>query len=242
MIVLYSEDRQDCNNDLRTMKELMRRIALIIEGKTKTQHLEFEPNNAVYQHHRICGASWKNKLSKEPGERLKRTTLIRDIATELLLEKIVAFHVDGDVDWAQRKNSGVWKEWVRFKRDICNIISNGHGAQYVKKIMLILPFYSIESWAYSNGGMLSTIVVKNGNRIKDKRKIASWKMSDLDEIKKIKEAITIGDKWNHELISDKNFNANALYRLKKSFYYTVERVRNNNDFVSLIRSTVVRPY
>src|SRR5690606_38611614 len=92
------------------------------------------------------------------SQRLRRS-LLRAVATELALGKVVFFHVDADVTWAERVRGceNLNEHWPRFCGDVLarGSVSKHEAvprdlAALEQVLILAMPFFELESWAFAN--------------------------------------------------------------------------------------------
>jgi hypothetical protein len=221
---LYSEDRADAEQGFAVLEHVVRGMLRLVEARVKTNHIAFKPVGRG-----IPGSYWKAARSKEIGARQKRTTLLQDIATELLRGHIVFFHVDGDCTWAESRRASVWDELKRFRRDLCAVSARAQSGHLDEKVLgdtflAVIPFYSIESWTYASTEHLRLLA----RDPKELERIAEWAadLGQLDEIPHIKKSLpSIEDRANLELA--RHIPAAELCAIDKSYADTVKRVRGS---------------
>jgi hypothetical protein len=214
---LYSEDGADPERE--TLKRIVLGMLRLVEEHVKTNHIDFKPVARD-----IPGSYWMEKKDKT-GAQQKRRDLLRAVATELLLGRVMFFHVDGDRTWAERKTAPVWRELERFRRDLPNAAAGARNAKLDENIVkeafiAVVPFYSIESWIYACTEHLRQRTNDPGAL----ERIAEWAadLGKLDEVPKIKLTLSIQDQCNHELAP--HIPAARLRDARKSYADTVERV------------------
>jgi hypothetical protein len=220
---LYSEDRADARRNFGALEQIVRGMLLLVEGEARIKRITFRPVGRG-----ISGSYWKAARSKEIGVRQKRTTLLQEIATELVRGHVVFFHVDGDCIWKEQKRAPVWGELDRFRRDLRAVaahaqIGNLDESALKEAFLAVVPFYSIESWIYACTEQLR----QRTNDPGELERIAEWAadLRKLDEVPKIKLALSIQDQCNHELAP--HVPAARLRAARKSYADTVERVRKS---------------
>ena len=236
---LYSEDRADAKRDFAALEQIVLGMLRLVEEHAKLKLVAFQ---AVARG--VSGSYWKTKKSKDIGARLKRTTLLQEIATELRRGRVLFFHVDGDCAWKQSKRAPVWDELDRFRRDLLTVSRQVPGSSIDESLLAhafiaVVPFYSIESWAYASTEHLRTLT----SDARELERIAGWAadLGTLDETPGIKDALpSIQDRYNHELARD--IPAAALHALGKSYADTVERVRASELVRAGLAETVRRAW
>lgn len=237
---LYSEDLADARQGFRTLEQIVRGMLVLIEDRAKTNHLKFSPVARD-----ISGTYWKvTTRRKDVGAQQKRRDLVRAIATELRLGRVVLFHVDGDCRWSERKGAQVWDELARFRRDLLTVARQAPGSDIDESLLAhafiaVVPFYSIESWTYASTEHLCTLT----RDAKELERIAGWAgdLGRLDEIPGIKDALpSIQDRHNHVLA--RRIPGAALHALGKSYADTVARVRASEIVRAGLAGAVQRPW
>lgn len=236
---LYSEDSADAKRDFGTLEQIVRGMLLLIEEHAKVKRITCRPVARG-----ISGSYWKAARSKEVGTRQKRTTLMQNIATELVRGHVVFFHVDGDCIWKEHKRAPVWGELERFRRDLRAVAAHAQIGNLDENVVedafiAVVPFYSIESWIFACTEELR----QRTSDAKELERIAKWAadLGELDEVPKIKlELRSIQDRCNHELA--RHIPAAALCAAGKSYTDTVERVRKSSRVLAGLAETLQRDW
>lgn len=226
-VALYSEDRSDADGDFAVLRELVYGMLQQIVPDLKTNHVTLEPAQPVRKE-RISGSYWKVTNRGEAGAQERRRRLIRDVAAALRLGRVVVFHVDADEVWAARASCrNIGEHWPHFFRDVQTTLRNaGHVVKDVELGHILIeavPFWEIESWTFANTARLREIVSKP----QDAEMVATWEgdLRALDEIENIKDALSIGDAHNGDLVQRKRgFPAAALIAAGKSYAAVVRRL------------------
>lgn len=236
---LYSEDRADAKRDFGVLQQIVGGMLRFIEAHTKLHYIEFRPVARG-----VSGSYWKARKSKDVGVRLKRTTLLQEIATELLRGRVMFFHVDGDCAWKQHKRAPVRDELARFRQDLLRVARQAPDSNIDESLLddifiAVVPFYSIESWLYASTEHLRTLT----RDARELERIAGWAadLGELDETPAIKLALpSIQDLHNHELAQ--HIPAATLDALGKSYTDTIERVRGSKRIEAGLAETVRRTW
>lgn len=237
---LYSEDLADARQKFGTLEQIVRDMLVFVEERVKTNHLKFSPVARD-----ISGTYWKvTKKSEDVGAQQKRRDLLRAIATELRLGRVVLFHVDGDDTWSKREGAEVCAHLERFRRDLLTADRQVPGSNLDERLLEhafieVIPFYSIESWTYASTGHLRTLT----RDAKELERIDGWAaaLGDLDEVPRIKQELpSILDQHNRELAQ--RIPAAALHAIDKSYTATVERVRASDLIRAGLAETLQRPW
>jgi hypothetical protein len=235
---LYSEDSADAKRDFGALEQIVRGMLLLVEEHARARRIDFKPIAG-----RVSGPCWKSARSKEVGTRQKRTTLLQNIATELVRGHVVFFHVDGDCIWKEHKRAPVRGELERFRRDLRAVAAHAQIGSLDESILddafiAVVPFYSIESWLYACTEQLCL----RTSDAKELERIAEWAadLRKLDEVPKIKRELSIQDRCNHELAP--HIPAAALCAAGKSYADTVERVRKSARVQAGLAETLRRDW
>jgi hypothetical protein len=217
---LYSEDGADASRD--TLEQIVRGMLRLVEEHVKTNHIDFKPLGRY-----ITGSHWKvTSQSKDTGVQQKRRDLLKEIATELILERVVFFHVDGDCTWAENEQAEVRRHLEQFRQDLPRADPQARldASTVDKEFIEVIPFYSIESWLYACTERLCT----HTSHATELGRIAEWAadLRKLDEVREIKDVLpSIKNRHNHELA--RHIPAAALCAADKSYAKAVERVRGS---------------
>lgn len=228
---LYSEDRADAGQDFAVLHELLLGMLQQLEPGLKTNHIKIEPAQPVRKE-RVCGSFWKERPSARPGAQESRRRLIKDVAAAIRLGRLVFFHVDADAVWAERarcEHAGV--HWPRFVHDVLTVLRNAGAvierAELDHVLILAMPFWEIESWAYANVARLREILAEPG----DLAALARWQddLGQLDEIADIKDCLSIRDARTLELVKRAHgFPADGLVAAGRSYAAVVTRLRDSS--------------
>lgn len=244
--VLYSEDRADANQDFTVLREVLLGMLKYLQADLKTNHVLITPVQPILKQ-RICGSYWKvTAKTTDPGAQRYRRELIRAVATEIRLGRVVFFHVDADEVWGQRdKCSHACEHWPRFWRDVQTMLNQSATsdmpAPIEQSLVLAMPFYEMESWAFANTSHLRRIVVEQA----DIAALAVWEtdLSRLDEIEHTKDILTIGDRCNAELVQIKNgFPVAMLAEIPGSYAATLDRLRRSEIVTRGLLDAANRPF
>lgn len=225
MFSLYSEDASDSRTGCESIKYILISMCQHIEPRIQTHKLVIEP---VPNCEKINGTYWKTTTKADGASQERRRRLIEMISTEIKQKKVVVFHVDGDTTWSQIGSSVNASEIVRFKSGISSVLqmSRGGFSENLDHCFIVfMPFYSIESWAYSNTKHLINIVQQG-----EKAKVIDWEqnLSMLDELSQVKNELSIGSTKNSELFKNKStFPILAQIQLEKSYYISFTNLSNS---------------
>jgi len=250
-ITLYSEDRNDSKNGLRSLKKITNKIILKINPESKTNHVNMLP---LDESEGVNGSVWKCTNSAELGDQKRRKELINHIATELKLNKYVVFHVDGDTVWSQKNSAEVFEKKELFLRAVKDALTTSYKPKVktplsgneaddtIKNLFFLIPFYSIESWAYANKDKLIEFLPPRGNMSFDEKLVVDSPIQELDEISQIKDKTSIKDSANYELFNDSGWPRDELYNVQKSFYAVIEEMKQNSNLLADLQKTADQPF
>lgn len=235
--LLISEDRSDDALDiLETLAKGMLRD--VCSGcSTAPSRMRFDPVQGEARKAAIAN----RMASRKERSRQERVTLRRAIATTLASPRgFVLYHMDADVVWAKRKESAAparFAKWVELPVRQLLIDKKQDAEELLTKLLLVCPFYSIESWLYQNGRVAKRLCVgKCGG--KHSERIGEWEANRrlLDEVDRPKEAICLGDEYNGRLARDA-FPFRDVIGAGKSLAATVGRMKGCKELVQALEST-----
>ena len=225
---LYSEDRADADRDFAVLHAILFGMLQHLCPALKTNHIKVDPAQPVRKE-RVCGSFWKEKPGSRPGSQEHRRRLIRDVATAVKRGQVVFFHVDADAVWAARARcANACEHWPLFSRDVLAVLhrvgSSVRPDELEHALILAMPFWEIESWAFANVARLREIL----SDPKDREVLARWEedLTRLDEIADIKDELSIRDRHTLELVQRKHdFPAAALVAADRSYAAVVGRLQ-----------------
>lgn len=248
--VLYSEDRADAERDFSLLREVLFGMLKLVCPEVKTNHVQALPVRPVNKQ-RICGSFWKvGKSSRDAGAQQIRRELIRAVAAELSLGRVVFFHVDADAVYAARgrcENAGV--HWPRFQQDVGRALLSGKAAvsgaaedpRLAEALILAMPYFEMESWVFANVDCLRSILTREH----DLAALSRWAddLAALDEIADIKDVLALPQADKQTLVEGRRgFPGRALLAVDKSYARTVERLRGSPVVMRGLAAAAQRPY
>lgn len=236
--VLYTED--SAVQSLETIGHLLRSMLKQVCSPVKLNHVEIEP--VLPPAERVSGSLWKSSERSRDSQR-RRRLLIRAVARALELGKVVFFHVDADAIWLRFEDcENLQRHWPRFCADVLAAWGvNKDRSQLEQLLILAMPFYELESWAFANTRRLREILTEPD----DLAAFARWEgdLGALDEIADIKEVLSIRDGHNRELVQTRHgFPAAALDAVGKSYAATIARLRASEVVQGGLETAAARPY
>jgi hypothetical protein len=240
-ILLLSEDG---SKDARpTLEALVKKMLRLVDGQCRTNALRFEPPDEAVATI-VGGNRWK---STNPRDHQKIVALVRTLATKLAEQPpgFVMFHVDGDCRWSERDRS---RTPTQFRQSIAarvrDLLSDKHRdwtsseIDYcMKRLLLLVPFYSIEAWTYQNTRRARELCHKHhGGRDADRFEAWERDRASLDEVEKPKEQTCLASKHNRDL-AERAFPHVEAHDAGRSFRTAVDALRACQDLRDALRAT-----
>ncbi len=183
---------------------LSRRMLRYLDEYTQTHRIAFEPASDSAR------AACRANLWKSARHRRQQVDLVQTIATKLAEDRpsgFVFFHVDGDTVWSRRATSENRDTFQSLIRDRVGQIlresksyDEGELDDRIARLVLLMPFYSIESWLYQNTKQAIELCHKHyGGR--DVARFTEWATDRraLDEVHQPKDAVCLGGQCNQQL-------------------------------------------
>lgn len=218
-----------------TLAHLVRRMSLLVEptfatNRLKTLRQQDAEERLAAQPHR-----WH---SRDPKDRLFVKKLARTIAADLLADRFVLVHADGDTTWSNRPSP----HESSFRENLTPVVhealapehpqprSPRHSAttmatrsneairRYLGRLILIMPYYTLEAWLYQNTDVALRLCQEKYQG-RDVRKFLDWQndRAKLDEGGAEDLRVCLGKKHNLELASS-GYPAGAVYDARASFH------------------------
>lgn len=256
VIQLYTEDSRDTTRGCATLQEVVLGLLVHIRPDLKTNHVAMRPVHEAPER-RVSGAYWKAKPQVSgPGAQDRRTLLIQDIVTALRRGHIVIFHVDGDDRWlVDGQHAEVWRHLARLCSDLKrSVFDPSLGRSPLSKEVALehvfipaVPFYSMESWAYANTGLLRALLDgSDPNYASDLGFIEQWEADpgQRDDTLRIKdETLRVRDEMNEQLVKrSRGFPCAELVALGKSYAATRHRLAESPQIQRGLAEAAARPY
>lgn len=231
ILVLTEDSGQD---GFATMQAFVVAILRSIAPTAQIDLIDIEPTEDANALRSMRGNRWMDE--KTPDSHYYRTTLIQSIATKLGEGGLVVFHCDGDTSWKKRKESTkkvkfgkLMEAGIRARlRDNAKLTPKAIDAA-MKRLLIVLPHYSIESWLYQNTEEAIRIC-RAHYAGKDAAKFQAWEAqrTQLDEELKPKDAVCLKDKHNHALATT-NFPFDVAVAVGKSLKQAVAQFEACTD-------------
>lgn len=231
-IMILTEDGSKQGFD--TLRALTREIVRVLDPLANRSVVKITPPSDRAAQLGAQATRWK---STSPRDRVHQVALRSEIASQLQQGHYVFLHVDGDRAWADRATSENRAKLDAFvTRPVANLLrgprrrggtppSEEEAASMLRKLVFLVPFYSIEAWTYQNLAAARRICVEqhDGQHLEV---FARW--SDdrglLDEIGKVKEECCLRDQHNAELAAD-HFPTREVVEVGKSFAACIDEIR-----------------
>jgi hypothetical protein len=202
ILVLTEDSGRD---GFATLRSLVLTIIQKIAPNAQLDLVEIAPTEDDNVLRSMRGNRWMDEKTSESHH--YRTTLIQSIATTLGEGGFVIFHCDGDTSWKKRKESTKRSKFGRLiepgiRARLCDAVklTPTKIEAAMKRVLIVVPHYSIESWLYQNTEEAIRIC-HTQYAGKDVAQFESWAADrkQLDEVLKPKEAVCLKDKHNHVL-------------------------------------------
>ena len=179
----------------------------------------------------VHGNIWK---SRKPRDRQKRLDLMEALVGDVLSGGFVVFHIDADQIWARRQQCLNLTQFADFVAEMCRNYSDARFPNrtperlreaFERRLIVIVPYYSIESWLYQSTER-AVAICDEQYRGKDRGHFAAWGQDRrlLDEEPQPKDRFALGDRHNREL-AEAGIPVHGLEEAGKSFAQAVARFR-----------------
>lgn len=222
-----------------TWTALLRRMCRIVDGSCDTGPEVFvveTPEPSAMQV--MSGNGWREKTSHR-----RMVEFWRTIAEQLGGEKIVIFHVDGDVPWSRRKDSlnvaAVEKIVLRRLRDTLEDVLNCAPAEIDARMQFFVavhPFREIEAWLFHNFDELRRICARRGMPVPARVDVWEAQGEALEEEEHPKERMPFKAEHNRDL-AENAFPADRLHSLGSSFHAAVRALEQCAPLRRALEST-----
>lgn len=242
-ILLLTEDSGD--GGFETIEALVQEILRKVVPDARLDKVEMEPTEDGRALRSMRGNYWMGEDRSGEAEFYRRD-LIRSIATKLGEGGFVVFHCDGDQPWKKRKKSEKSKKFGKLMEPGIRRLLH-EGAKFapraidtaMKRLLLVIPYYSIESWLFQNTDE-ATRICHHHYAGRDADKFAEWaaERARLDEVEKPKEAVCLKNKHNHGLATA-NFPFDVVYDVGKSLKQAVAEFERCDELHAALEATAV---
>lgn len=231
ILVLTEDSGQD---GFATIQAFVMAILQKIAPNVRLELIDIEPTEDANALRSMRGNRWMDE--KTSDSHYYRTTLIQSIATKLGEGGFVVFHCDGDTSWKKRNDSTkktkfgkLMEPGIRARlRDTVRLTPKNIDAA-MKRVLIMLPHYSIESWLYQNTDVAIRIC-RAQYAGKDVAQFEVWaaERKRLDEEDKPKDTVCLKDKHNHALATT-NYPFDVAVAVGKSFKQAVGQFEECSD-------------
>lgn len=227
-----------------TVQGLVREMLKLLVPSVRMNRVDFKPLAEEGARRAMQANNWK---SGKPLYEQARRLLIRSIITELLKPQgFVLYHIDGDVPWSRHDTS----ENVRkFLECMFPPIEAGVRSQRplevemrMKRLRLLVPFYSIESWLYQHTVEARRLCAEEGCG-RCQSRLAEWEAdrASLDDVLKPKTTtLCLEGRFNKQL-AGAGFPADEVFKANASFARAVEELMDCNDLTAALERTWATP-
>ncbi len=176
----------------------------------------------------------------------RRVDLVKKLATDLVegdLPRLVLWHVDGDTAWSQRRTASRVANWqTQIEAPVRAQLLRHFGdevkvGQLMERLILVVPYYSIESWLYQNLDECERIAVDfPGDRSALKRQLQAWRSdrAALDEVTQLKDRCRLGDEFNKPL-AEKGWPIREVVAVGASFAALVEALQGRPHLLTVLQ-------
>lgn len=235
-----------------TILAVVKRMLQLVVPDYQTHRLGFEPKDPQAQA-ALQGTGWKNK-SKDPKAQFDRTMALRVIATKLgRKDGFVLFHIDGDRTWNERKSSenvALFKERVieSVRKIFIQLLLNSaqDAEAKLRRLLPVVPFYSIESWLYQHTEVAIRLC-RDNYQDRDIAKFKEWSQTRtaLDDIaqpkgsKTSEPVVCLRDRHNLECAGP-GYPAQAVFAADRSYAACVRDLQACAELRALLDATAGR--
>lgn len=231
-----------------TVRALAKEMLKLLVPGVQTHRINFTPLADENARRAMHANLWK---STNPLDQPNIRLLIRSIITELLKPNgFVLYHIDGDRPWSEHESSENEHEFTsrmlppieagvraHFQRQPNDAATPG---ERMKRLRLLVPFYSIEAWLYQHTREARRLCEEEGCK-QCPVKLIDWEndRASLDEVIRPKEALCFQDKHNAHLAS--GFPAREVYDAGASFARAVDALLECDELTTALERTYAPP-
>ena len=245
VMVLTEDSSTDAYN---TVLALVKEMLKLLVPPVQTHRIDFTPLKDTNARQAMHANLWK---STNPRDRSSIVQLIRSIITELLKDDgFVLYHIDGDRPWSDQASSDNTRQFQArmippIEAGVRDFLQKhqraGEHGERMKRLHLLIPFFSIEAWLYQNTREAQRLCEEQGCR-QCAPKLSTWEQdrARLDEVPHPKEALCLRDRHNAHLAST-SFPARETFDANASFTRTVESLLACDALTSALTRTYATP-
>ena len=237
MMVLTEDSGSDAYD---TVLALGKEMLKLLVPAVRTNRIDFKPLEEESARRAMHANLWK---SNNPLDERNRRLLIRGIITELLKPHgFVLYHIDGDEPWSRHESSENVREFLaRVRSPIEAGVRSQLPAEVetrMKRLRLLVPFYSIEAWLYQHTREARRLCAEEGCG-RCHSQLAGWEKNraSLDEVTQPKKTtLCFEDKYNAWLASS-GFPAGEVFDAKASFARAVDDLLECEELTAALERT-----
>ncbi|ATB44272.1 hypothetical protein CYFUS_009759 [Cystobacter fuscus] len=223
-----------------TVRALVKEMFKLLVPAVWTHRIDFKPLEDESARRAMHANLWK---SNNPLDERNRRLLIRSIITELLKPHgFVLYHIDGDKPWSRHESSENVREFLtRMRSPIEAGVRSQLPAEVetrMKRLRLLVPFYSIEAWLYQHTREAWQLCAEEGCG-RCHTQLGDWEKNraSLDEVTQPKETtLCLKDKHNARLASS-GFPARQVYEAEASFTGAVDGLLECDELTAALERT-----
>lgn len=210
-----------------TWAALLRRMCRIIDDSCQTQPGEFDVvQPELRMRGLMAGNGWR-----ETRLHARQVEFWRTLVDELLGERIVLFHVDGDTAWSDREDSPNVRQVaeialprLRMALEDSERVAPDRVDALLARFIPLHPFRAIEAWLFQNTTVLRSLCQDLG-RPELLDRIDAWEadrtlLDEIDGTDEPKRQMPFGSSHNRQLAGD-HFPATAVFAAERSFHHAV---------------------
>ncbi len=224
-VLLFTEDTgADAHATVATVS---RKLLYLLQPRLDASRVNFPPESAAAR----AGMAFNTYKSRSPRDEHKKVDLARAIARHLLtddLSTLVIVHIDADRRWSDREDEHGCDNLRCFRKEIVRRVAEilRDRQDRLDRLLFLLPFWSIESWLFSNCPEALRICEEFHPRyaaaVAD---FERWHVTPgaIDDIQQPKDRIAFGSKYNVRLAT--GLSARRLDELGLSFAHAVAAAR-----------------
>lgn len=224
-ILLLTEDTG--KNSFETAVEALKHVVSQLDPMPSLELMRISP-----PHEKTAQAMhWNGWKSAKEQDRWKRVDLAAAIATHLARagEPFVVIHMDGDRRWSESESGRLSLNRQQFERillpPIQAILRNVDRLDVLDRLLFLMPYYSIEVWAYQNAEVALPLCDRHHRNAPEVRaRFEAWALdpASLDEEVNPKGLRGLGSRHNLTLLKE-DFPVARAMSAKASFHANVAR-------------------
>lgn len=211
---------------------LTRQIIRFVAPGFPLRSVQLLPLNEKAAQQAVRGNIWK---SRAPQDRPKRIALMKTLLNDVLMKDgFVVFHIDADQIWARREQCLNLRQFEGFVAEICQNLADARDPErtpeklreaFERRLLLLVPFYSIESWLYQSTAC-AVAICDAEHQGKHRDRFIEWERDRalLDDVSQPKDAVVLGGRYNLKL-AEAGVPARALQEAGRSFARAVDGFR-----------------